>query len=267
MLEAVTGRTRLDLLTEPGSRVEPAQRERLATWIAERASGTPLQHLTGVAPFWGLALEAGPDALVPRPETERLVELVLEAMVGRTRPTVLDLGTGSGAIAIAIAIERPDAEVWASELDPRATELAARNLARFATGVRLVQADLLQDEALHDLLPRLDALVANLPYLHDADADALPPEVKRDPAAALFGGSDGLELLRRAWLQAEQGLFDRAEAWFELDPRNVAHAAAWLRGRPALEGRQIDVLHDLTDRPRFLRVGARNTEASWWRWA
>ena len=262
MLEQATGRTRLDLLTEPDLIVGRPTRALLIDWTRGRAAGEPLQHLLGVAPFWGLDLEAGPDALVPRPETERLVQLVLDGLGGRPAPTVLDLGTGSGAIAIAIQRERPDASVWASEVDPRAAALAGRNLARFAPAVRLVRSDLFHDAALRELLPRLDAWVANLPYLPDADADALPPEVRRDPPGALFGGRDGLALLRRAWSEAEATLAGGADAWFELDPRTVETAAAWIRAREGALGRPVEVHDDLTGRPRFLRVGARGSGRS-----
>lgn len=257
MLEQATGRTRLELLSEPDLTLGRPIRALLVDWIHGRAQGTPLQHLLGVAPFWGLDLEAGPDALVPRPETERLVDLLLSGLAGRTAPTVLDLGTGSGAIAIAVQRERPDAEVWASEVDPNAAGLARRNLARFAPAVRLVQADLFRDATLQGLLPRLDALVANLPYLPDADAAALPPEVRRDPPRALFAGRDGLALLRRAWSEAEGTLAPGADAWFELDPRNVESAAAWIRGREGAGGRPVEVHDDLTGRPRFVQVGPR----------
>lgn len=258
MLEQATGRSRLDLLTEPDLVLGRPTRALLIDWARGRAAGQPLQHLLGVAPFWGLDLEAGPEALVPRPETERLVELVLHGLRGRPAPTVLDLGTGSGAIAIALQRERPDAAVWASEVDPRAAVLAGRNLARFAPAVRLVRGDLFHDDALRDLLPRLDAWVANLPYLPEADAAALPAEVRHDPPGALFGGPDGLALLRRAWTEAEASLSPTADAWFELDPRTVETAAAWIGARGGAKGRPVEVHDDLTGRPRFLHVGARS---------
>lgn len=260
MLEQATGRRRLELLTEPDTLVDRSTRARVLDWTRERTTGVPLQHLVGVAAFWGLDLEAGPQALVPRPETERLVELALERLAGRAAPVVLDLGSGSGAIAIAIARERPDAEVWASEVDAEAAELASRNLARFAPAVRLVHADLFRDETLRDLLPRLDALVANLPYLPDADADALPPEVRHEPPGALFAGDDGLALFRRAWSEAETLLGDGADAWFELDPRNLSDAAAWIARRDGASGRSVERHDDLAGRPRFLHIGRRATQ-------
>ena len=260
MLERATGRDRLALVSEPDVPVARAARAEILGWIEGRRAGVPLQHLLGVAPFWGLELEAGPHALVPRPETERLVELALAGLAGASAPVVLDLGTGSGAIAVAIQRERPDAEVWASEVDADAVQLARRNLARFAPSVRLVQADLFRDATLRGLLPRLDAWIANLPYLPAADAAALSPEVQHDPPAALFAGEDGLALLRRAWGEAEDDLADRANAWFELDPRNVEAAADWIGRRENAAGRPVAIHEDLVGRPRFLQVGARGAE-------
>ena len=254
MLEHVAGTDRLSWLTEAPTLTD-AQHARLDAWIAGRADGRPLQHLLGVAPFWGLELEAGPDALVPRPETERLVELALASIAGIAAPRVLDLGTGSGAIAIAIAREVPDARVWAADVDAAALAVAERNVGTHAPQVRLYRSDLLEAPEVRSLLPRLDLLVANLPYLPDADADTLPREVRREPYRALFGGPDGLDPFRRAWRRSREELPVTAEAWFELDPRNVAVAAAEVRADPAATERRVEVEADLTGRARFLRIG------------
>ncbi|MDZ7708632.1 MAG: peptide chain release factor N(5)-glutamine methyltransferase [Trueperaceae bacterium] len=259
MLERVSGRDRLSWLTEPDAGLTVTQQARLDAWIAGRAGGVPLQHLLGVAPFWGLELEAGPDALIPRPETERLVELALTAIEDRDAPRILDLGTGSGAVAIALARERPAAQVWAADVDAAALAVAQRNVDAFAPGVRLLRSDLLEAPEVRALLPGLDLLVANLPYLPDADAATLPPEVRREPPLALFGGPDGLGPFRRAWRRLRERLPLTAEAWFELDPRNVAVAAAEVRADPAAAGRPIEIADDLAGRPRFLRIG-RTTE-------
>lgn len=262
MLERASGADRLAWLTEPGRTLSDEQRARLDAWVAGRAAGEPLQHLLGVAPFWGLTLEAGPDAMVPRPESERLVELALAAIRDTAAPLVLDLGTGSGAIAIAIARERPDAEVWAADVDAAALALARRNVRTLAPGVRLVPSDLLTEPELRGLLPRLALLIANLPYLPDGDAATLSPEVRRDPPRALFGGPDGLAAFRRAWAQAAPALAADAESWWELDPRNVGAAAAIVRADgTSADGswadRPVEVHADLAGRRRFLRVGAR----------
>ena len=254
MLERVAGVGRLSWLTDAPT-LTHAQHARLDAWIAGRADGRPLQHLLGIAPFWGLELEAGPDALIPRPETERLVELALASMTGIAAPRVLDLGTGSGAIAIAIARERPDAQVWATDVDAAALAVAERNVRTLAPQVRLRRSDLLEAPEVSSLLPRLDLLVANPPYLPDADAATLPREVRREPPRALFGGPDGLDPFRRTWRRLRTGLPATAEAWFELDPRNVAVAATEVRADPAAAGRPIEVEADLVGRTRFLRIG------------
>lgn len=257
MLERVSGADRLAWLTDPELTLDDRQRARLDGWLARRAAGEPLQHLLGAAPFWGLELDAGPDALVPRPETERLVELALGSLAGRDAPVVIDVGTGSGAIAVAIAVARPDAEVWASDVDPAALALAARNVRAHAPAVRLVEADLLDAPELRAALPRLDLLIANLPYLPDGDAERIPPEVRRDPPRALYGGPDGLDPFRRLWRQLEGALPSGAEAWFELDPRNVAAAAQALRDGRHAPGRATRIVADLAGRDRFLHVGRR----------
>lgn len=256
MLERVSGVGRLRWLTDADATLDVDQLGRLDAWLARRADGEPLQHVLGVAPFWGVELDAGAGALVPRPETERLVELALGDLTGREKPLVLDLGTGSGAIAVAIARERRDAEVWAADVEDDALALARRNVLALAPTVRLVRSDLFAAPELRELLPHLDLLVANLPYLPDSDAAALPPEVRRDPPGALFGGPDGLDPFRRAWAQAAGDLPGRAVAWFELDPRNVGVAANELRADPAAAGREVRVADDLVGRARFLRVGA-----------
>jgi len=254
ILEHVTGRSRLDWLIDPDVTIGSGARASIDAIVTARAVGTPLQHLLGTAPFWGMTLTSTPAALVPRPETEGLVELGLEAIQGVASPVVLDLGTGSGAMAAAIAIERPDAEVWASEKSSDAAALAEVNLATFAPNVRLIQADLLERAELRELLPRLDLLLANLPYLPDADVEALPPEVRHDPPEALFGGRDGLDVFKRAWRQAAPLLPPHAVALFELDPRNVHDAAGWLEARPGSHAWRVTMHADLSETLRFLRV-------------
>ena len=251
MIERLTGSDRLSLLTGAAEvALGPEQEARLDAWLERRAAGEPLQHLLGFASFYGVDLEAGPQALVPRPETERLVELVLQDLARTSAPVVLDVGTGSGAIAVALARERPDAEVWASDVDERALRLAERNVRRCAPDVRLVASDLLDAPALAPLLPRLDALVSNPPYLPDADATHLPAEVRHDPPRALFGGPDGLGPFRRLAAQAAGRLANAVPLWLELDPRTV-HAA---RDEAAAGGWTARVHEDLVGRPRFLEM-------------
>ncbi|HSN35926.1 MAG TPA: peptide chain release factor N(5)-glutamine methyltransferase [Arthrobacter sp.] len=159
--------------------------------VAERAERIPLQHITGVAHFRYLALAVGPGVFIPRPETESVVQLVIDRLQGMAHPKVVDLGTGSGAIAGSIAHEVPGAEVHAVEFSEFAHAWAARNL--LPLGVRLVRGDL------RDALPghngTFDVVISNPPYI-PADAVPTEPEVAlHDPPEALYGGgADGMEL-------------------------------------------------------------------------
>lgn len=165
--------------------------------VARRASREPLQHLTGRAPFRRLELAVGPGVFVPRPETEQVAQFAIDALQAAAvpAPIAVDLGTGSGAIAIAMATEVPRARVFAVERSPEAFDWARRNVAESGAGnLELVLGDLA------DAFPELDGTVAvvisNPPYV---PADAVPrdPEVRLfDPAIALYGGADGLDLVR-----------------------------------------------------------------------
>ena len=165
--------------------------EGYAELVAERAQRVPLQHITGVAHFRYLQLAVGPGVFVPRPETESVVQLVIDRLQGMARPRVIDLGTGSGAIAGSIAHEVPGAEVVAVEFSEFAHAWAQKNLAPL--GVELVRGDL--RDALPERSGTFDVVVSNPPYI---PSEAIPnePEVAlHDPPEALYGGgADGLEL-------------------------------------------------------------------------
>jgi len=180
-----------------GSGVSPDDRVAFVEAVERRAAREPLQHITGVAPFRSLELAVGPGVFVPRPETEFVAQLAIDALlaVPTSRPTAVDLGTGSGAIALALATEVPHAAVWAVENSPRAYIWARENVRTVgATNLELVFVDLA--DALPELDGTLDLVVSNPPYIPD---DAIPrdPEVRlHDPAAALYGGPDGLDVVR-----------------------------------------------------------------------
>ncbi|MFT4285781.1 MAG: peptide chain release factor N(5)-glutamine methyltransferase [Protaetiibacter sp.] len=165
--------------------------------IERRAAREPLQHITGVAAFRSLELAVGPGVFVPRPETEFVAQLAIDALqaVASPQPLAIDLGTGSGALALALATEVPHALVTAVENSPRAFIWAKENARRVgADNLRLVFADLA--DAVPELDGAVDVVVSNPPYIPD---DAIPrdPEVRlHDPAAALYGGPDGLDVVR-----------------------------------------------------------------------
>lgn len=180
-----------------GGGVDAEERHAVLELVERRAAREPLQHLTGRAAFRSLELAVGPGVFVPRPETEMVAQLAIDALlaVPGGSPRAVDLGTGSGAIALALATEVPHAEVIAVENSPRAFIWARENARDVgASNLRLVFADLA--DALPDLDGTLDVVVSNPPYI---PVGAIPrdPEVRlHDPEAALYGGGDGLDVVR-----------------------------------------------------------------------
>jgi release factor glutamine methyltransferase len=180
-----------------GAELTDRQETELAALLARRAAREPLQHLTGHAPFRSLDLLVGPGVFVPRPETESVAQVAIDALqaVAAPEPLAVDLGTGSGAIALALATEVPHARVVAVERSPEAFAWAERNREHVgAANARIVLGDLA--DALPELAGMVDVVVSNPPYIPD---DAVPrdPEVRlHDPAMALYGGPDGLDVVR-----------------------------------------------------------------------
>jgi release factor glutamine methyltransferase len=164
--------------------------ERYRDWIVRRAAGEPAHHLTGNCTFWGRDFKVSPAVLVPRPETELIVEVAL-ALPLAASARVLDVGTGSGCLAITLAAERPRWSVRAVDRSLAALEVARHNVQRHRTDIRLVCGDLASG-----LFGAHELVVANLPYIPRHRLAKLPVEVRHDPPGALDGGSDGLDLIR-----------------------------------------------------------------------
>ena len=178
-----------------GDRIDEATAAALDAVIARRAAREPLQHITGTAPFRHLELAVGPGVFVPRPETETVVQYAIDALLASSEsaPIGVDLGTGSGAIALAMATEVPHARVFAAELSEDAHAWASRNVAG-VDNLTLVLSDL--GDAFPELDGTVSVVISNPPYVPDA---AVPrdPEVRLfDPALALYGGEDGLDVVR-----------------------------------------------------------------------
>lgn len=179
--------------------------EKLAPLVARRAAREPVAYILGTREFWGLPFEVTRDVLIPRPETELIVEEALAAFGGGIPPaTVIDVCTGSGCLAVALAREFGGAEVIATDLSPAALEVARRNAQRHQVAARITfrTADLLDGIA-----ARADLIVSNPPYVARRDEERLPPEVRdHEPHLALFAGDDGIEVYRRLLPAARQRL-------------------------------------------------------------
>jgi release factor glutamine methyltransferase len=221
----------------------------LTTWLLRRVKREPLQHILGTAPFYGLELSVTPDVLIPRPETERLVEIVLESIQPLLQPNILDVGTGSGAIALALKNERSDAILMATDISAKALAIAKQNAEKYKLDVTLLESDLLHNEEVQTFAKTCDILVANLPYLLVSDKESVSPEVLHDPDLALYSGADGLDIFWRLEQEAFALVQGSTLCFFELDPRNI---------KPAFDlsqrWEQREVLEDLVNRERFLKL-------------
>ncbi len=219
-----------------------------ATLIAQRATGTPVAYLTGSREFLGLPFAVGPGVLVPRPETELLIEWVAaqaQTTVHWQHPLIVDVGTGSGAIALGLATLLPQAQVIGIERSAQALRYARINRAALALEQRvsLVQGDLLA------AVRAADIIVANLPYLRD---EQWHPGIAQEPAEALFAGVDGLDLYRGLLGQAPQVIQSPGLLALECDPTNAATLAA-LCGA-AFPTAVITTHRDLAGHDRFVSV-------------
>jgi len=196
LLAYVLGTSRAVLIAHPERPLTPAQLDRYQALVRRRAVDYPLPYLTGRLEFYGLEFEVTPEVLIPRPETETLVELAL----ARRPRSAVDVGTGSGCIAVSLAVHLPEATIYATEISPAALAVARRNAERHgvAERVRLLAGDLLSP-----CPGPVDLIVSNPPYVSTGEWASLPASVRDyEPSLALDGGPDGLDVVRRLLAQA-----------------------------------------------------------------
>jgi len=245
LLRFVLDRDRAYLLAHPERELTADEVARYDEALARRAMGVPAQYITGHQEFWGLDLIVSPAVLIPRPETEHVVETVLElaqhsnsggrgtdntpAMAPAAHLRIVDVGTGSGAIALALAREFPQAEIHASEISPEALEVARANAARhdLTSRIQFYETDLLEG------LTRdaFDFVVSNPPYVGESEEEQVQLEVRKfEPRTAVFAGPRGLEVIERLIVQARETL--RAGGWlvFEISGSIAARIPPLLTG-------------------------------------
>jgi len=263
LLCKVLGLPRSRLIVDGAEPLATASRTAFERLVARRAQGIPVAYLTGTREFWSLPLTVTPDVLVPRPETEVLVERALAALPkaqATQAPSLLDLGTGSGAIALAVATERPDARITAVDVSAQALAVAQRNAATLGLSSRI-------DWRLGSWFTavpgvRFDVIVANPPYV--AEGDRALDELAAEPRLALTPGPSGLEALAhivtgaaahlnpRGWLLLEHGVdqADAVAALLDAHGFSSIETLADFSNRPRVTlGRAMDVLASATDMP------------------
>ena len=214
-------KSRMDIYLNFEKPLTEAELDVLRQMVARRANREPLQHIIGDTSFRGFIIKCDPRALIPRPETESLVDMAKEALKGIENPFIVEVGTGTAAISIACAKEIAGAKVLATDISEDALSLARENADANELGANaensnltFAQGDLLGAVTATD---KIDCLIANLPYIPDGEKGKLQPEVdKFDPALALYGGPDGLDLVRKLLSQTEGKLSAGAPILLEI---------------------------------------------------
>ncbi|MCS7283613.1 MAG: peptide chain release factor N(5)-glutamine methyltransferase [Anaerolineae bacterium] len=245
LLAHVTGLGRTVLLAHPERALGPEERKEYERLLACRATGYPLPYLTGRVEFYGLEFRVTPDVLIPRPETEVLVDRALTF-----RPhTVIDVGTGSGCIAIALAVHLPEARFWATDLSFAALRVAQENAHRHAVANRIcfLQADLLSP-----LTGPVDLVVSNPPYVAEEEWISLPVSVRHEPALALKGGENGLGVIWRLLAEAPRLLRSGGTLLVEIGATQGERVRAL--AQDLIPGARISLLPDLAGHDRVLEV-------------
>lgn len=245
LLAHVTGLSRTALLAHPERALSPEEAQEYARLLERRATGYPLPYLTGRAEFYGLEFMVTPDVLIPRPETEVLVD---RALTLRPR-TVIDVGTGSGCIAVALAVHLPEARLWATDLSFAALRVARENARRHSVADRII---FLQADLLAPLTGPADLVVSNPPYVADEEWDTLPESVRHEPYLALYGGKGGLEVIRRLLAQAPRLLRSGGTLLVEVGAGQGEKVLTL--ARTMLPSACVSVLPDLAGRDRVLEV-------------
>lgn len=241
----------------------PSAAEAFEALLARRLAHEPLAYILGRREFYGLTFEVGEGVLVPRPETETLVEAALAAIRAHPRASrlvrVADIGTGSGAVACAIGRHSPNTKIFATDSSTAALQWAGRNMRRFGLSERLV---LLAGDLLEPISEPIDVLVSNLPYVPTEEFEALPPAIREhEPRGAVEGGTTGTELIERLLDQLPQHLSDDASAvLLEVGAGQAGHIAQRLR--TAIDGATVRTHRDLRGIRRVVqaRIGYRDGE-------
>lgn len=252
LLMETLGWSREELYRNPGDELQESHAERFESLVSRRVRGEPVAYLTGSQEFWSLDLRVTPDVLIPRPETEHLVETVLDFLASCPDPCrVLEVGTGSGAIAVCLAKECARAEVWATDVSAPALDVAGENARRHGVERRIhwLQGDLLAP--VRGLPGGFDVLVSNPPYIPGGELARLQREVREwEPALALDGGVDGMDFYRRIVGDGVRHVRQRGLLAVEVGAEQGEEVSRLFRAHGEL--RRVRVRPDYAGRPRVV---------------
>ena len=251
LLAHITGKNRAWLLAHPEAALTPAQQNALGSAVSRLKAGEPLPYVLDHWEFYGLNFTINAHTLIPRPETELMVEQALEWLQAHPgRRCAADIGTGSGCVAVSLAVNIPDLQITATDISPAALEVARSNAQKHQVAARIkyVQADLL-DIRLPPSTFRL--IAANLPYIPTKTLEGLDV-FGREPTLALDGGPDGFDIIRRLLPQAVQNLSSNGLLLLEIE--NTQGEAALNLAREFFPEAQIDLLPDLAGHDRLIRI-------------
>jgi release factor glutamine methyltransferase len=249
LMMEVLGVERAHLLAHDDEKLSEEQTGRFEAYVSRAARGEPLPYILGRRAFYDLELAITPDVLIPRPETELLLEQALRFASTRERLSVVDVGTGSGALAVTFAVHCPDATMYATDISAAALRVALYNAQKYNTNIDFYQGDLLQPLIDHGI--KVDLLMANLPYIPSEELPSLRVS-QHEPLIALDGGVDGLHLVRCLLHQVAKVCNPAAMILLEIGAGQGTAAQKAVQG--TLEPRDCDVLTDYAGHDRIVRV-------------
>lgn len=249
LLAHLLDQPRTYLHAHPEALLTPEQIATYAKWVQRRVADEPLPYITGQIEFFGLTFAVTPEVLIPRPETETLVETALTWLKAHPAATAVDVGTGSGCIAVALAVHAPALRLYATDISRAALDVARANAKRHnvADHITFIEGDLLAP-----LSEPVDLIVSNPPYIAEGEWYALPLSVRQEPRLALLAGTDGLDAIRRLVQQARTRLAPGGLILVEIG--EWQGEAAQALAQAAYTKADVSILPDLAGKDRILRI-------------
>lgn len=249
LLAYVLGKSKEWLIAHPDELLTQQQEDQLSELTNRLLAGEPLPYLTGIQAFYGLDFEVNPAVLIPRPETELLVEEAIQWLVEHpTRKSFIDVGTGSGAIAVTLADQVPDLKITAVDVSEEALEIAKRNAQKFSVDARI---HFLKSDLFETVKDHYDLIAANLPYIPTGTLNSLPA-LRYEPHYALDGGADGLACIQRFVDQAP--LYIKPGGLILMEIEASQGDAVTLLAQKNFPGSTVTLIRDYTDLPRIIKI-------------